>query len=184
MKARIVLDRDGVINQDRDDYVRSVADWLPLPGSIAAMAALSQAGHTLFVATNQSGIARGYYDLAELTAMHDKMRALVRAAGGDIADVVFCPHGPDADCSCRKPRPGLIDQLAERHGSLQGAYMVGDSLRDLQAGQARGLRPVLVRTGKGSLTEAQLAGQVWSEPPLVYADLAAFAHALLTQART
>ncbi len=182
MNASIVLDRDGVINQDRDDYVRSVDDWLPLPGSIAAMAALSKAGWSLFVATNQSGIARGYYDLAELAGMHDKMRALVRAEGGDVADVVFCPHGPDADCPCRKPRPGLIDQLIARHGSLQGAYMVGDSLRDLQAGAARGLRPVLVLTGKGAITQSQLATQAWSEPPLVYADLAAFARALLAQA--
>ncbi len=179
MKPAIVLDRDGVINEDSDAYIRRVEEWIPLPGSIEAIAALSKAGWPIYVATNQSGLARAYYGLSELTAMHDKLRTLVHALGGQIEDIVFCPHRPEDACDCRKPLPGLLDQLSARHGRLQGGYMVGDSRRDLEAGLARGLQPILVLTGKGRLTQSRLADEAELPHLRIYADLAAFARELL-----
>ncbi len=178
-KPLIVLDRDGVINQDSDAYVKSAEEWLPIPGSIAAIGRLTRAGYAIAVATNQSGIGRGYYDEAALEAMHAKMLDLVAAAGGRIDAVAFCPHHPDTHCDCRKPLPGLLHQIQQQLGvDLQGAYMVGDSIRDLEAGVAAGCQPVLVRTGKGEksllgLPESGL-GKV-----SVYDDLAAFVDHLL-----
>ena len=153
----VILDRDGVINQDSDAYVKSLAEWLPYPGAIDAIARLSRAGWTVAVATNQSGIARGYYDEATLAAMHDELNRLVTEAGGEIAHIAFCPHGPDDGCACRKPLPGLLEEIRTALGmtSLAGSWMVGDSLRDLQAGDAMGCRPVLLRSGKGERTLAK-----------------------------
>lgn len=182
MTKLIILDRDGVINEDSEHYIRSAAQWTPLPGAIEAIARLSRAGWTLAVATNQSGIARGYFDEAALAAMHRKMLELVAAAGGAIAHIAYCPHGPDDRCSCRKPLPGLLDQIAAALDldSLDDAWMVGDSLRDIQAGQAAGCRTALVRTGKGRLAEGKLA-QLDSTRPVVVADsLADFAERLLS----
>ncbi|SDN95287.1 D-alpha,beta-D-heptose 1,7-bisphosphate phosphatase [Halomonas shengliensis] len=153
----VILDRDGVINQDSDAYVKSLAEWLPYPGAIDAIARLSRAGWTVAIATNQSGIARGYYDEATLAAMHDELNRLVTEAGGEIAHIAFCPHGPDDGCACRKPLPGLLEEIRTALGmtSLAGSWMVGDSLRDLQAGDAMGCRPVLLRSGKGERTLAK-----------------------------
>lgn len=167
----IVLDRDGVINQDSDTYVKSADEWIPLPGSIEAIAKLSRAGHQIVVATNQSGLARGLFDLDDLEAMHAKMRALVEDAGGEIAAIFYCPHGPDDNCRCRKPKPGLLDAIeAEFDTSLHGCWLVGDSLRDLQAGLEKGCRPALVKTGKGEMTLQKML----SEPDVRLADTAVF----------
>ncbi|MFW2405873.1 MAG: D-glycero-beta-D-manno-heptose 1,7-bisphosphate 7-phosphatase, partial [Gammaproteobacteria bacterium] len=133
-KGLLVLDRDGVINQDSADFVKSAAEWIPLPGSIAAIAKLSRAGYTVTVASNQSGLARGLLDRAALNAMHRKLRRLVAAEGGTVARIVVCPHGPDGGCRCRKPMPGLLTKLARYFDTtLDGVFVVGDSLRDLQA---------------------------------------------------
>lgn len=150
----IILDRDGVINQDSDAYIKSLDEWIPLPGSIDAIARLSKAGWTIAVATNQSGIGRGYYDEATLQDMHDRLRQLVAEQGGKVDLIRYCPHAPDAGCDCRKPLPGLFRQIAdELDQSLDGVPTVGDSLRDLEAGCAVGCTPYLVRTGKGASTE-------------------------------
>jgi len=150
----VILDRDGVINRDSDHYVKTLDEFLPYPTAIEAIARLSRAGWTVAVATNQSGLARGYYDEATLTAMHRRLHALVRDAGGEIAHIAVCPHGPDDGCDCRKPLPGLLEQTRDVLGlqSLEGSWMVGDSLRDLQAGESVGCHSVLVRTGKGERT--------------------------------
>ncbi len=177
-KPIILLDRDGVINQDSDAYVKSVEEWLPIPGSIKSIAALSKAGFKVFVVTNQSGIARGYYDEATLKAMHDKMTTLVAAEGGTIQGIEYCPHGPDDNCRCRKPKSGMIEKIETQLGvsfDSTPAIMVGDALRDLEAGQARGCKTVLVLTGKGRQTQ-------YKDIPFafeVYTDLAAFSIALL-----
>ncbi|WP_374339200.1 D-glycero-beta-D-manno-heptose 1,7-bisphosphate 7-phosphatase [Leeia sp.] len=153
----LILDRDGVLNHDRDDFVKSPEEWIPLPGSLEAVAAACQAGWTVAVATNQSGIGRGLFDLATLQAMHDKLQRLLQPLGGRIDLITFCPHGPDAACDCRKPKDGLFRQIMQHYGlaDLNGVPAVGDSLRDLQAGQALGTRPWLVRTGKGERTLAK-----------------------------
>mgnify|MGYP000361913261 CR=1 FL=1 len=155
----IVLDRDGVINYDSDDYVKSVDEWIPLPGSIEALAKLTQAGFKIAIATNQSGISRGYFTVATLDAMHQKMLTLASKAGAKIDYIAYCPHGPDDNCDCRKPLPGLIHQIEKAlNMNAKGCYMVGDSLRDLQAGSAAGLKPALVLTGKGERTQAKKLG--------------------------
>lgn len=159
----IILDRDGVINADSRDFVKSPDEWTPLPGSIEAIAGLSRSGYTVAVASNQSGLARGMFDRAALAAMHDKLLALVAAAGGALGEIVICPHGPDDDCDCRKPKPGLLEQLAAHYGiTLEGVPVIGDSLRDLQAAATAGAVPMLVLTGNGRRTleslPASLAG--------------------------
>ena len=175
-----ILDRDGVINRDSASFVKSADEWLPLPGSIEAIAALTQAGFSLGVASNQSGIARKLFDRAALTAMHQKMHDLVRAAGGRIDRVVVCEHGPDDGCACRKPEPGLLHQLADYFDTeLTGVAAIGDSLRDLEAAAAAGARPVLVRTGNGRQTEGALPAELRSID--VFDDLAAAAAALIAE---
>ncbi len=175
----IILDRDGVINEDSDEYIKSVDEWEPIPGSIEAIAKLSLHDYRVVVATNQSGIARGYFDLDTLSQMHDKMHQLVSVAGGSIDAVFFCPHSPDDICDCRKPKPGMLLDISERlRIDLQGVPVVGDSLRDLQAAEAVGARPVLVRTGKGKRTLDKLGRDVDYE---IYDDLAAFVDALLLE---
>lgn len=182
----IVLDRDGVINQDSDDYIRGLADWHPIPGSIEAMAALSKAGYSLAVATNQSGLSRGYFGLDELEAVHGELCRQVEALGGQIAGIFYCPHLPDGGCNCRKPATGLLQAMeAELGVSPRGAFFIGDSLKDLQAARAFGCRPVLVRSGKGRLTEQALqSARPGVKHPAdipIYNDLAAAAHAILEQ---
>ncbi len=180
----IILDRDGVINQDSDDYVKSAAEWLPLPGSIEAIAKLSKAGYTVVVATNQSGLSRGLFGIDELEAMHAKMCQLVEAAGGHIDGIFYCPHLPEDSCQCRKPASGLFEAIAQEfQTNLQGVPVIGDSLRDLVAGLALECKPILVRTGKGRASEHLLSDQANShlENTAVFDDLAAVvAHQLET----
>lgn len=149
----VILDRDGVINRDRDDFVKNSLEWEPLDHSLEAIANLTQAGWRIVVATNQSGIGRGLFDLHALHAMHAKMHRLVNQAGGRIDAVVFCPHTPDDNCDCRKPLPGMVKEVTERFNvKPEGLPMVGDSLRDLEAIAAVGGQPILVKTGKGEKT--------------------------------
>ncbi|HEU4620938.1 MAG TPA: D-glycero-beta-D-manno-heptose 1,7-bisphosphate 7-phosphatase [Burkholderiaceae bacterium] len=152
----IVLDRDGVINEDSDDYVKSPDEWIPIPGSLEAIARLTHAGFDIAIATNQSGIGRGLYTLDALHAMHDKMLELLGPLGGRIDGIFYCPHAPEANCECRKPKPGLFRQIAESFGrkDLQGVPIVGDTRRDLEAGMALSGEPWLVLTGKGASTFA------------------------------
>lgn len=172
----VVLDRDGVINRDSPDYIRSPAEWIPLPGAPEAIARLGQAGYTVVVASNQSGLGRGLFDRATLEAIHDRMNAVIEAAGGKLAGIFYCPHRPEAGCDCRKPLPGLLLQIEAAFGCrLSGQPVVGDSERDLRAAQAVNARPILVRSGNGRRTEAQLQGWRHLE---VYDDLAAVADAL------
>ena len=175
----IILDRDGVINQDSDNFIKTVDEFIPLPGSLEAIARLNQAGYRVTVATNQSGIARGYYDIATLNAMHDKLRRLLNNLGAGIDMIAFCPHGPDDNCDCRKPKPGMYREIANRFEiSLEGVPVIGDSLRDLQAAQEVGAAPILVRTGKGERTLAKGEGL---EGIPVYDDLSAAVTALLEE---
>ena len=170
----IILDRDGVINRDSRDFVKNADEWVPLPGSIGAIAKLSRAGYTIAVASNQSGLARGLFDRNALRAMHRKLRRLVAAEGGRVDRIVVCPHGPDEHCHCRKPEPGLLQRLARHYETtLEGVPVVGDSLRDLQAATAAGATPVLVRTGNGETTASRLPDNFVSVP--IFDDLAAFA---------
>ena len=172
----LILDRDGVINHDSDDYIKSLQEWMPLPGAISAIAQLSKAGWTVAVATNQSGLARGYYDDATLQAMHQRLRQLVAEQGGELGIVVHCPHGPNHGCECRKPRPGMLLQIAEHYRtSLKGVWFVGDSSADLQAALAVDCQPVLVKTGKGQRT----LSRPLPANTLVFDDLAAVAAQLL-----
>ncbi len=176
----IILDRDGVINEDSDNYVKSVDEWQPIPGSIDAIARLSRNDYRVVVATNQSGIARGYYDVETLMAMHDKMHHLVNEAGGVIEAVFFCPHGPDDNCDCRKPKPGMYVDAGERlRTDLKDVPVIGDSLRDLEAAEAVGARPILVRTGKGMRTLEKLGDAARNME--VFDDLAAAVDALLLE---
>lgn len=180
-KGLVILDRDGVINHDSADFIKNEDEWRPIPGSLDAIAALTREGFTLAVASNQSGLARGLFDQSVLDAMHAKMLRLVHDAGGHISRVVVCPHGPDDGCDCRKPKPGLLEQLARHFDtSLEGVPVIGDSLRDLQAAAAVGARPILVRSGKGRKTEAALPEAFAGVP--VFDDLAAAARALIDEA--
>lgn len=176
MLKLLILDRDGVINYDSDAYIKSVEEWIPLPGSIEAIAQLSKAGWTVAIATNQSGIARGYYDIATLEAMHARLRALVAEQGGKVGLVVYCPHGPDEGCDCRKPKPGMLKIIAEHYKvPLAGIWFVGDSLGDLEAAKAVDSQPVLVKTGKGEKTQAKNL----PVGTLIFDDLAAVAAELI-----
>jgi D-glycero-D-manno-heptose 1,7-bisphosphate phosphatase len=153
----LILDRDGVINEDSDDYIKNADEWLPLPDSIEAIASLSRAGFTIYVATNQSGLGRGLFGQSELDAMHTKLKDLVAKQGGSLEGIFYCPHRPDENCNCRKPKPGLLQQIAaDARCSLQNVPLIGDSLRDLEAGLAMGCLPILVKTGKGSKTLSSL----------------------------
>jgi D-glycero-D-manno-heptose 1,7-bisphosphate phosphatase len=179
-KGLVILDRDGVINRDSSDFVKSADEWIPLSGSIRAIAALSRAGYTVTVASNQSGVARGLIDRKALRAMHRKLRKLVAAEGGRIDRIVVCPHGPDDGCACRKPNPGLLLRLGRYYGiDLAGVPVIGDSSRDLEAAAAAGARPILVRTGNGQKTELALDGEL--EATQVFDDLAAAAAALVKE---
>jgi D-glycero-D-manno-heptose 1,7-bisphosphate phosphatase len=169
----VILDRDGTINQDSDNYIKSPLEWKPIPGSLEAIARLTQGGWRCVVATNQSGIARGLFDMATLNAIHVQMHRAVNQAGGRIEAIFFCPHAADSNCECRKPKPGLLLEISKRLDvELAGVPMIGDALRDLEAAVAAGAKPWLVLTGKGKKTRD--AGGL---PPgtEVAADLAAIA---------
>ena len=165
----IILDRDGVNNHDSAEYIKSPAEWSPIPGSLEAIARLNHDGYHVVVATNQSGIGRGLFEVAALNAIHEKMHKALAQVGARIDAVFFCPHAQDAGCLCRKPKPGLLEEIAHRFNTeLAGVPSIGDSLRDLQAAAEVKAQPILVLTGKGMQTQA--AGGL---PPQVktYADL-------------
>jgi D-glycero-D-manno-heptose 1,7-bisphosphate phosphatase len=172
----VILDRDGTINYDSDQYIKSPAEWRPIPGSLEAIGRLTQAGYRIVVATNQSGIARGLFDTATLISIHDTLQRAAAQVGGRVDAFFFCPHAADSTCECRKPKPGMVLEVARRFNiSLGDTYMVGDTLRDVQAAAAAGARPVLVLSGRGrkTLEEGML-------PPgtAVFQDLATFAEHL------
>ena len=164
----VILDRDGVINHDSAAYIKSPAEWKAIPGSLEAIAKLTQAGFHVVIATNQAGVGRGLFEMATLNAIHDKMHRAVGQAGGRIDAVFYCPHAQDAKCDCRKPKPGLLEEIGKRFNtSLKGVPCIGDALRDLEAAAAVQAQPILVLTGKGKKTQREMlpAGT------LVYADL-------------
>ena len=149
----IVLDRDGTINHDSDQFIKSPDEWRPIPGSLEAISRLNHAGYRVVVATNQSGIGRGLFDMSTLNAIHDKMYRALALVGGRIDAIFFCPHTADATCDCRKPKPGLLREAGRRfNADLAGLPVVGDGLRDLQSAEAVGAQPMLVLTGKGEKT--------------------------------
>ncbi len=179
----VILDRDGVINHDSDDYIKSPDEWQPLPGSLEAIARLCRADYTVVVATNQAGVGRGLFSQEMLIRIHRKMASSIRDKGGRLDSVFFCPHSPADQCGCRKPKPGMLLEISDRLGiGLSGVPVVGDSLRDLEAAEAAGAIPVLVKTGRGRLTQEKLSkgelSHTLGQTP-VYADLAAFTDAVL-----
>jgi D-glycero-D-manno-heptose 1,7-bisphosphate phosphatase len=173
----VILDRDGVINCDSDAFIKSPEEWKPIPGSLEAIAKLNHSGYRVVVCSNQSGIGRGLLDMAALNAINDKMYRALSQLGGRIDALFYCPHPAEADCACRKPKPGMFEDIAKRfNAELAGVPSIGDSLRDLQASAAAGCQPILVLTGKGRKTQA--AGDL---PPgtKVYEDLAAAVRAII-----
>ena len=174
----IILDRDGVINQDSDNFIKSVDEFIPLAGSVEAIAKLKHAGYKIYIATNQSGIYRGYYDVNILNAMHEKLSRLLKEYDAEIDGIEFCPHGPDESCDCRKPKAGMYLNIAKQAGltDYSEILVVGDSLRDLQAAQSINAKPYLVRTGKGQRTIEKGEGL---EGIPVYNDLSDFVSELL-----
>jgi D-glycero-D-manno-heptose 1,7-bisphosphate phosphatase len=173
----IILDRDGVINFDSAQFIKSPLEWKPIPGSLDAIARLTQADYRVVVATNQSGVGRGLFDMDTLNAIHSKMHRAVQAVGGRIDAIFFCPHAADSKCDCRKPKPGMFVRIAACFNvELVGTPAVGDSLRDLQAAAAVGAKPLLVLTGKGEKTLAE--GNL-PESTQVFPDLAAAVEHLL-----
>lgn len=175
----IILDRDGVINHDSDAFIKSPKEWIPIPGSLEAIARLNQAGYRVVVSTNQSGIARGLFDIVTLNAIHRKLHESAQQVGADIAAIFFCPHAADDNCDCRKPKPGMLHTIAKRFNvNLKGVPNIGDSLRDLQAGFVTGCVPYLVLTGKGEKTREK-----GGLPPgtTIYQDLSAAVDHLLNE---
>lgn len=166
----IILDRDGVINFESDQYIKSPAEWRPIPGSLEAIAALNRANFQVFIATNQSGVARNLYDIQTLEQIHAKFLTQLKNAGGQIKEIQYCPHHPDDDCPCRKPKPGMIDALQKKYAfDLGRTYFIGDSQKDLQAATAAGCKPLLVLTGNGEKVRGLLN---WQHVPH-FKDLAA-----------
>ncbi|WP_019139469.1 D-glycero-beta-D-manno-heptose 1,7-bisphosphate 7-phosphatase [Noviherbaspirillum massiliense] len=175
----IILDRDGVINHDSDAFIKSPDEWIPIPGSLEAIARLNQAGYRVVVATNQSGVARGLFSMLTLNAIHQKLHESAKLAGADIDAIFFCPHAADDNCDCRKPKCGMLHEIGRRFNvSLKGVPNVGDSLRDLQAGFVVGCAPYLVLTGKGEKTRTK-----GGLPPgtIIFPDLAAVVDHLLAR---
>jgi D-glycero-D-manno-heptose 1,7-bisphosphate phosphatase len=174
----IVLDRDGVINHDSDQFIKSPDEWRPIPGSLEAIARLNHAGYRVVVATNQSGVGRGLLDMATLNAVHEKMHKALGQVGGRIDAIFFCPHTADSSCACRKPRAGMLEEIGHRYNvDMKEVPCVGDSLRDLQAADTVGAQPMLVLTGKGEKT---LRDGGFPKNTVIFPDLAFAAAALLT----
>ena len=165
-----MLDRDGVINLDSVHFIKSTSEWIPISGSLEAIALLNQSGYRVAIATNQSGISRGLFDMVTLNAIHDKMHRALAQLGGRIDAIFYCPHAAEENCACRKPKPGMMEEIGSRFGvDLNAVPIVGDALRDLQAGAVLGMQPMLVRTGKG---EETLAAGGLPEGTLIFANLA------------
>ncbi len=173
----IVLDRDGVINHDSEQFIKSPEEWRPIPGSLEAIARLNHAGFRVVVATNQSGVGRGLYDMATLNSIHEKMHKALAHVGGRIDAVFFCPHTADSKCECRKPKPGMLQEIGDRFGvEMTGVPLVGDGVRDLKAAEAIGAQPMLVLTGKGEKT---LRDGGFPKNTVIFPDLAFAVSALL-----
>lgn len=178
----VILDRDGTINEDRDDYVKSEAEFNVLPGALEAIARLNHAGWHVVVASNQSGLGRGLFDVSALNAMHAKLHRQLAVAGGRIDAIFYCPHGPDQACRCRKPAPGLFEQIGERYGiSLKGVPVAGDTARDLIAGSSVGCEPHLVLTGKAAALRGQPLPEEFPAGTTVLRDLLEFADHLVAR---
>jgi len=179
----VILDRDGVINYDSADYIKTADEWRPIPGSAQAIALLCESGFDVYVVTNQSGIGRGLFDERAYRAITEKMLATIDAAGGSLKAVFYCPHSPDDDCNCRKPKTGLLQQVSAVSGqSLEGVPAIGDSLRDLQAAHSAGCQPILVRTGNGSKTLSVLAEHAQlTEKTRIFDNLADAAATLIAE---
>ncbi len=178
----VILDRDGTVNEDRDDFVKTPEEWVPQPGALEAIAKLNHAGWHVVIASNQSGLGRGLFDVSALNAMHAKMHKLLAAVGGRIDAVFYCPHAPDDGCACRKPQPGLFLQIGERLGvELRNVPTAGDSVRDLQAGAAAGCEPHLVLTGKAAAFRGVELSPDFPPGTVVHEDLMAFANFLLAR---
>ena len=176
----VILDRDGTINVQSDDFIKSADEWMPLPGAMEAIAQLNHAGWHVVVVSNQSGLGRGLFDVAALNAMHTKLHKQLAAVGGRIDAIFYCPHSPEEKCNCRKPLPGLFEQIGERYGvDLKQVPTVGDNLRDLQAGVAAGCEPHLVLTGKGAQHRGQVLPPEYPAGTWIHEDLAAFVRFIL-----
>ena len=177
----VILDRDGTINEDSAEFVKSPSEWQPLPGALEAIARLNHAGWHVVVATNQSGLGRGLFDVASLNAMHAKMHTMLAAVGGRVDAIFYCPHAPDEGCRCRKPEPGLFEQIGERYGiALQGVPAVGDAQRDLVSAVTAGCAPHLVLTGKAAVYRDRPLPEGYPSDTVVHQDLAAFVEYLVT----
>lgn len=177
----VILDRDGVINHDSPEFIKSVEEWRPISGSPEGIAELTRAGFAVAVATNQSGVGRGLFDRRALDSIHERLIETVEAAGGRIVTIAVCPHRPDEGCRCRKPATGLLDQIgASLDVDLTGVPFIGDSRRDIEAARAAGARPILVLTGDGKRTAAQLDP---ADMPEIFDDLAAVARSLAGEVR-
>jgi len=180
----VILDRDGVINKESPDFIKSPEEWLPLKGSLQAIARLSQASYDVVVLTNQSGIGRGHFSANTLSQINARMITHVEQYGGRIESILFCPHHPDDDCDCRKPKPGLYHELAGRLNiSFNGVFSVGDSVRDLIAAKSAGATPILVKTGNGrkSLKEIAAKPELELDNTQVFDNLPGFVDALLKE---
>lgn len=178
----VILDRDGVINKDSTDFIKTPEEWVPIKNSLQAIARLSQAGYDVVVVTNQSGIGRGYFTATTLSRIHAHMISQVEQHGGRIDSVLFCPHHPDEGCDCRKPAIGLYQELASRlNVSFNGVHSVGDSVRDLVAAQTAGATPVLVQTGNGKKSIKEIAANpdLKLSDTLIFKNLSGFVDALL-----
>ena len=176
----VILDRDGTINAESVEFIKSPEEWMPLPGALEAIARLNHAGWHVVVASNQSGLGRGLFDVASLNAMHAKLHKMLAAVGGRIDAVFYCPHTPDDKCHCRKPEPGLFEQIGERYGiDLKGVPVVGDALRDVVAGAAAGCEPHLVLTGNGAVYQGRALPGTFPVGTRVHEDLSAFANWLV-----
>ncbi len=178
----VILDRDGTINEDSAEFVKTPSEWQPLPGALEAIARLNHAGWHVVVATNQSGLGRGLFDVASLNAMHAKMHTMLAAVGGRVDAIFYCPHAPDEGCRCRKPEPGLFEQIGERYGiDLKGMPAVGDAQRDLVSAVAAGCEPHLVLTGKAAAYRGRPLPEGYPLDTIVHEDLAAFVEYLVMQ---
>jgi D-glycero-D-manno-heptose 1,7-bisphosphate phosphatase len=176
----VILDRDGTINYDSDEYIKSPEEWRPLPGALEAISRLNHAGYHVVIASNQSGLGRGLLDVASLNAIHKRMLKQLAAVGGRIDAIFYCPHAPTDGCTCRKPMPGLIEQVAERFGiEVQGVPFVGDTLTDMQAAMSAGCAPHLVLTGKSEALKGSPLPSVFPTSTQVHTDLNAFVDVLL-----
>jgi D-glycero-D-manno-heptose 1,7-bisphosphate phosphatase len=181
----VILDRDGTINEDSDEYIKSEAEWKPLPGALEAIAHLNHAGWHVVVASNQSGLGRGLFDVGTLNAMHSKMHKLLAGVGGRVEAIFFCPHTPEQTCHCRKPLPGLFEQIGERYGvDLKGVPAVGDTARDVVAGATVGCEPHLVLTGKGAAYRGKPLPDNFPAATRVHDNLMAFAEFLVNRDAT